>query len=54
MRKRGYLGDKEIQFLKSGVVFVTLKERMFEMRHDNLLERRELIKEGKYYLIKEK
>ena len=51
MRRRGYLQEKEISFLKSGVVFVTLKIGLFGMRPDNLLERKQLIRDGKYHLV---
>jgi hypothetical protein len=40
MKKRGYLREKEITFLKSGVIFNVLKLVMFGMRPDNLLERK--------------
>lgn len=40
MKKRGYLREKEIAFLKSGVIFNVLKLVMFGMRPDNLLERK--------------
>jgi|TARA_B110000285_G_C15003449_1_gene552609 hypothetical protein len=51
MKKRGYLREKEIAFLKSGVIFNVLKLVMFGMRPDNLLERKQLIREGKYHLV---
>ena len=40
MKKRGYLREKEIAFLKSGVIFNVIKLVMFQMRPDNLLERK--------------
>lgn len=54
MRKRGYIGEKEISFLKQGVMFNTIKLAIFGFRPDDLMERKHLIESGKYWQIVEK
>ena len=54
MKKRGYLGEKEIKFLESGIMFHTVKLAIFGFRPDDLMERKHLIKSDKYWLIVEK
>lgn len=52
MERRGYIGKKEKDFMKSGVVFNTIKLAIYGMRPDELTERTYLIKTGQYDKIR--
>ena len=52
MTRRGYIGKKESDFLKQGVIFETLKLALYGMRPDEIRERTYLIKTGQYDKIR--
>ena len=54
MKKRGYIGSKEVRFLESGIMFNTIKLAIFGFRPDDLMERKHLIKQNKYWKLVEK
>lgn len=48
---RGYINPQEQKFLKQGVVFSVLKLFVFSMRPDEIAEKVDQIKKGKYHLL---